>query len=521
MNEEWSEVAVRPSKEVSVLCRTSTLVAAAEPLSSPLEDFLNCEDHGKYPYGFTLLIPSDKRAQHSPATFKYEETNKEEGACGESTTSELTLMTYRAELMKQVSDSREIYYLRFAHALICGTTANSSPFFLMIDRQQAIMIEYEKFKQEKKQLGVVVHPAMFSRSMSCSRFQHRLHSFVNDTSIKMKHEARKLQSTSFANVTSIEMKHEARKLHSIAPRNQARYAPEDVAPRTTKEHSDWSGTEECVSNDASFFDDPTMLQRVDELYVEFGVRPVKPIPSYLLSYETKRLQVNDECVDVQEALADQHIKEVIQLKLQLAQKQSFIDDLSSKYNSLLLEKHRFDSELVQPSVQQNMQEVLADNTCLKQENEKLRAQLLQMQQPSPSAIDDFHNHMPSSSQPSRTFNIHQEIQDRIKSRGRVFNTFKGDATANKTLPFPPKFLEFESLGTSSTQCTTTDSSTMNDSPPSQIFLNQVNSFSNLFQGWRRNSLDRSLTMRSTSSLIQRRNKYADSSAGKDTTIPIK
>ena len=68
---------------------------AATETSSPLDDFLSGDDgHNRYPFGFTLSIPT---TQHHSA-------EDDSGSCsGESTVSDVTLMTYRAELMKQVS----------------------------------------------------------------------------------------------------------------------------------------------------------------------------------------------------------------------------------------------------------------------------------------------------------------------------------------------------------------------------------------------------------------------------------
>ena len=80
-----TEAAMPPSNEESL----HDTGAAAET-ASPLDDFLSGEH--KYPFGFTISIP---------ATCEHD--RNEAGSCDESIVSGLTLMTYRAELMKQVS----------------------------------------------------------------------------------------------------------------------------------------------------------------------------------------------------------------------------------------------------------------------------------------------------------------------------------------------------------------------------------------------------------------------------------
>ena len=74
-----------------------TFRPTAAETPSPLDDFLSGDDgHYRYPFGFTLSIPTSTQQHHS--------AEDDSGSCsGESTVSELTLMTYRAELMKQVS----------------------------------------------------------------------------------------------------------------------------------------------------------------------------------------------------------------------------------------------------------------------------------------------------------------------------------------------------------------------------------------------------------------------------------
>ena len=103
-----AEAAVTP---VAVESSYHTATAAAEA-ASPLDDFLS-GGHHKYPFGFTLSILSSNGngngQQHklsSPAAkpSEYKQKDEEEGSCDESSlVSELTQMTYRADLLKQVS----------------------------------------------------------------------------------------------------------------------------------------------------------------------------------------------------------------------------------------------------------------------------------------------------------------------------------------------------------------------------------------------------------------------------------
>ena len=123
-NEEWDDiislyqvgegaavaaVAVLPSSRVESLHHTAVPAEAA----SSLDDFIH-----KYPSApdFILSIPSSNEHEHKlslPADLpsENEQKNEEEGSCAESTVSDLTEMTYRAELMKQVSSEREVMYL--------------------------------------------------------------------------------------------------------------------------------------------------------------------------------------------------------------------------------------------------------------------------------------------------------------------------------------------------------------------------------------------------------------------------
>jgi hypothetical protein len=91
-----------------------TAAAAAEAAASPLDDFLSGKHHHNYPFGFTISIPSRNEHEHKlslpAATPSATDEKSEEWFCEESASlvSELTQMTYRAELMKQVSTNSEM-----------------------------------------------------------------------------------------------------------------------------------------------------------------------------------------------------------------------------------------------------------------------------------------------------------------------------------------------------------------------------------------------------------------------------
>ena len=193
-----------------------------------------------------------------------------------------------------------------------------TPSLFIVTSTKAINIEFEKFRQQKKQQGVEAHPhaiaAMFARTMSCPNIQKSMDSFVNTTSVKMKAEARQ------------------------------RHHLEGVV----------------VEDDAT--SDPTIQMRVDELFVEFGVRPARSVPYELSEENTTRTKSRPS--NKQGAVTDHHLDSIIQLKLQLAQKQAAYDELSSKYVAMVLQKS-------------DQQKLLAENSSLKQENERLRAQLHQ------------------------------------------------------------------------------------------------------------------------------------------------
>jgi regulator of replication initiation timing len=319
---------------------------------------------------------------------------------------------------------------------------------------QAIMIEFDKFRKQKKQPGVETHPkvirTMFARTISCPDTQNSITSFINTASVKMKAEAR-----------------QNRQLEEVEEEQDA------------------------TSN-------PTIQRRVDELYVEFGVRPARSIPCEMPEENPKRTRPSNE----QRAVIDHHLDEVIQLKLQLAQTQAVFDEISSKYNSLLLQKR----------AQRNT--MAEENSCLRQENERLRAQLHQagitpaaptgqQLKSSFSNLADSQDRLtsPSPSQSSHAFNFHELLHDRLIS-ARV-GTKKVDGT-NEADRTPPKRREFASFATTSTATDT--SSVANESPPLQPSLNPLNSFSIIIQGWRNRReessdglLHRSLTMRKVGS----------------------
>ena len=109
-NEEWDDVdnllprasvvlSSSPSSKREPLHRHDQPISTFQPAASstsPLDDFLSGEQDKKFPFGFTLSIPCSSRIDALE--------DAEESSCsGESATSELTLMTYRAELMKEVS----------------------------------------------------------------------------------------------------------------------------------------------------------------------------------------------------------------------------------------------------------------------------------------------------------------------------------------------------------------------------------------------------------------------------------
>jgi hypothetical protein len=335
------------------------------------------------------------------------------------------------------------------------TAANFFSFSSSMMMMQAIMIEFEKIRQQKKQQGVEANPeaikTMFHRRMSCPDIQKSMTSFINTTSVKMKAEA-------------------ARQHHHQL--------------------------DEVVEKEDDDISHPTMQRRVDELFVDFGVRPERSIPYETLEENSMRSRPSTE----QGAAADHHLDldGIIQLKLELAQMQAALDEVSSKYNALLVQK----------STQHN---ILAEHSCLRRENELLRAQLRQagiasaalrghqlLKSSPPFDLADSQDRLspPSPSQPSHTFNIHNVLQDRLTS-ARAVDTKKVDA-ANKAYQTPSKHQEFQSSGTTSTGANTR--SATNESPPLQPSLKPLNSFSNIIQCWRNQP---TTTTESSSGLLHR------------------
>jgi hypothetical protein len=109
---------------------------------------------------------------------------------------------------------------------------------------QAINVEFEKFKQQKKQQGVDAHPqtirTLFSRNVMSSDVQKSI--------------------TSFVNISSAKMKAEERQHHHL----------------------------EEVEEDESSGDDSDIQTRADELIVDFGVRPQRTIPHVIPDENTTR-----------------------------------------------------------------------------------------------------------------------------------------------------------------------------------------------------------------------------------------
>ena len=82
MNDGW----------VSALCSPlplETTTSSCKPLE--LDKFLSGQHDHNYPFGLALSIPASSKDDH--------ENDEDEG----SVTSEMTMMTYRAEAMKEVS----------------------------------------------------------------------------------------------------------------------------------------------------------------------------------------------------------------------------------------------------------------------------------------------------------------------------------------------------------------------------------------------------------------------------------
>ena len=102
-NESWDDVSLHQVGAVFP-SRAESLHNRAEPAkAASLDDYLH-----EYPSSipdFTLSIPSNSLPANMPSD--NEQKNEEEGSCcDQSIVSDLTQMTYRAELMKQVSSEQ-------------------------------------------------------------------------------------------------------------------------------------------------------------------------------------------------------------------------------------------------------------------------------------------------------------------------------------------------------------------------------------------------------------------------------
>ena len=78
---------------VSALCSPLGTTSS----SKPLDNFLSGQHDHAYPFGLALSIPTSSRDDH--------ENDEDEG----SIMSEMTMMTYRAEAMKEVSSDDDKY----------------------------------------------------------------------------------------------------------------------------------------------------------------------------------------------------------------------------------------------------------------------------------------------------------------------------------------------------------------------------------------------------------------------------
>ncbi len=102
-NESWGDAVGTVGVELE------SLNIAAEPAkaATSLDDYL---ENPSAISGFTLSIPSHilPLPADMPPDSEYKNEDEDEGSCDQSVVSDLTQMTYRAELMKQVSCKRAI-----------------------------------------------------------------------------------------------------------------------------------------------------------------------------------------------------------------------------------------------------------------------------------------------------------------------------------------------------------------------------------------------------------------------------
>lgn len=384
---------------------------------------------------------------------------------------------------------------------------------------QAIGVEYRKFKRQMEEQGYVeAHSnddirAIFARSMSSPNIQQSITSYVSNASLQMKEVDARRFSLQPSGMMDKEIKTSRRLLH---------LGQDHRANRTTTGSSANS----------------IMQKRVDDLYVEFGVRPARSAEKNVQTTTNTRCEVTDlranEQVATRRAGGDleektmtpeQHLDSIIQLKLKLAEKQTILDELSSKYIALQasVQKQRLESQF-QANTEQNMLAVLTENSKLRQENESLRLKLRELQLGSSSTTprDDYEHGLPEPNQQTnhgqqRPFNIHQVLQDRLKD-GKKLCQNPPSQTA------PSEFKLFQTSASTHSMATgrrrssmvTEGSTATNDSVSLQHpAVKPLNSFSNLLQGWRRNNrqqtppqssdnlhLHRNLTMPNTTSILK-------------------
>ena len=130
-NEDWNDddISLHQHQEVVGAAaaaltpsRVESAVSEEAAATSSLDDYLH-----NYPSvpDFVLSIPSHQDEMPSD-----NEHNNEDGSCNESILSDITEMTYRAELMKEVSSERSLKLFAF----MCCTSSNF--FFFCMHRDE-------------------------------------------------------------------------------------------------------------------------------------------------------------------------------------------------------------------------------------------------------------------------------------------------------------------------------------------------------------------------------------------------
>ncbi len=383
---------------------------------------------------------------------------------------------------------------------------------------QAISVEYRKFKQQMEEQGYVeAHPndnikAIFARSMSSPNIQQRISSYVSNASLKMK----EVDARRFSLQPSGTMDNEIK----TSRRHSLHLGQDHRANRATT-----GSSANCI-----------MQKRVDDLYVEFGVRPARSTEKNVQTNTRTRCEVTDLRANKQVATRraggdlegktmtpEQNLDSIIQLKLKLAEKQTILDELSSKYIALQasVQKQRLESQF-QANMEQNMLAVLTENSKFRQENEWLRLKLRELQLGSSSTTprDDYEHGLPEPHQQTthgqqRPFNIHQVLQDRLTDGKKPYQN-PPSPTAPSELKLFQTSTHSMATGRRRSSMVTDGSTATNDS----VFLQHpavkpLNSFTNLLQGWRRNNrqqtppqssdnlhLRRNLTMPNTTSILK-------------------